>query len=582
MSVNVINNKGDFDQLFQNLDIVTNSSLEVSVIAKQIEFVCLSSKKDGEYTTWIIRDQSIESLNQFFGKLVNPVFIFDLKQTYKKTYPLGLILPIQSLDLMIASYVENSSVPGDLGSQAKLNLNQDLGALRVPNVSNDIFGDQMDTKSRGQLAKRMEVMLQLGSDYLDHLPPQLRSLWLDIENPIAVILAKMELGGVHLDRNKLQEVSTELINKAQVLETQIKQTLESPDVNLNSPQQLGVALTKIGFDLSKSTTKGGKVSVDKEVLDSLAVKDTTGIINQISEYRTLTKLSSTYTVNFLAQLDSTSRLHGEYDQVKVATGRLSSSNPNLQNIPIRNPEYGPLIRSCFTAKEGYVLVGADYSQFELRILAHFSGDPKLIEAFGLNQDIHARTASEIFVVPIEEVTKEQRRVGKTLNFALVYQQGVFATANQLGIDQKEAKTFIETYFVTFARVKPFVEEVLTFAKANNYVVTYLGRRRFFQNLDSPTVIIRKAEERAAFNAVLQGSNADLIKKAMIRIDHEIASNGLDAHLVLQVHDELVLEVRADQAEQVRQIVVAAMEDGQPLQVPIVVDSGIGANWRECR
>ncbi len=455
-----------------------------------------------------------------------------------------------------------------------------------------------------------EYLIQTYLFLQQNLPSQIFKLWQEIESPLSFVLAKIEKDGAYINKQSLQETDTQLTLKANQLQQEIlqkfNQILGSSEadptqktINLNSPAQLGQALKQGGYLLKE--TKTGKISTDRAVLEELLLTDENNLIQPILDYRTVAKLSSTYTQTFLQVLDENSRIHTQYNQLGSATGRISSNNPNLQNIPIRNPEYGPLIRSCFAAEKGNSLICADYSQIELRLLAHFCGDEVLTEAFALNQDIHQRTASEIFDVPLVSVTKQQRRLGKTLNFALVYQQGSFATAVQLGISQKEAAAFINKYFDKFSKVKPFIESTITKAKETGFVETLFGRRRHFQNLNSSMVMLRKIDERAAFNAVLQGSNADLIKKAMVQL-HQIFETGEtsslqtlskedkqvlsgskilnQAKMILQVHDELIIEAPTQIAKQVAKIVEEVMQLNQPLKVPILVEAGIGANWRD--
>jgi len=484
-----------------------------------------------------------------------------------------LNFPQNAVCMMLSGFVQNSSLQFDLLAQAQRNLEPEVLADLIEEF-NDV-NRKLNTQEREAI-----VSLFLAKRYFEIFDKKTLDLWQNIESPIAVILARMELNGVYIDKEKLKIVSDELETGAAQLQTEVLDLLDAPTLNLNSPSQLGTVLVERGFKLKK--TASGKISTDREVLEGLEVKDETGVIAKILEYRTLSKLFSTYTDSFLKLLDQNSRIHGTYNQVQAATGRLSSNNPNLQNIPIRNPKYGPLIRSTFSAPVERVIIAADYSQMELRLLAHFCEDPVLIDAFAQNQDIHTRTTSEIFEIPIDEVTKEQRRLGKTLNFALVYQQGPQATAKQLGIKTKEASTYIEKYFARFAKVKPFVEEVLENARKNGYVETYFGRRRYFENLNSGNDFLRKIDERAAFNAVLQGSNADIIKLAMINLEQRLKNEKLDAAIILQVHDELVLEATKNQAEMIKTTLIEEMEIKQPLKVPILVEAGIGQNWAEAK
>jgi len=315
------------------------------------------------------------------------------------------------------------------------------------------------------------------------------------------------------------------------------------------------------------------------VLEALAKEHI--IIPKILEYRQLSKLRSTY-VDALPKSISArdNRLHGEFNQATTATGRLSSSNPNLQNIPIRS-EVGRRIRKAFIPQDPTsYLLSADYSQIELRLLAHMCSDETLIDAFKKDQDIHARTSGEIFDVPIEQVTSEMRRIGKTLNFALVYQQGAFATGQDLGISTKEAQSFIDKYFARYPKVRGFLTDTIDEARKTGYVSTLWGRKRYFRFLNDRSDPVRKADERAACNAPIQGSAADLMKLAMIRLDKELTARKMKTKLILQVHDELVLEVPEDELDLAKEVVLKSMQMDQPLQLPLKVDLNVGKSWEK--
>ena len=510
-------------------------------------------------------------LNDFFKTSEAVFFVYDLKAFSKELSVLGINLPAKIYDILLGCYVKNSNDKNDFESIVESELEIDFTER---SEGNDLNFEQTTNTFLLQKAK---FSLQLGEKYLQEIKEPQLNLWKNIESPLAPILGQMEAVGVYIDNQKLKEISLELKTKSLEYEGKILEKLNDPSLNINSTKQLPESLIKAGFDLKKASSKG-KISTDKETLDNLKKDDPTGVISDILQYRTVSKLFSTFTESFLSQLDTNSRIHGIYSQAQVPTGRLSSNSPNLQNIPIKNPIYGPMIRSTFSSPEGFILVGADYSQFELRLLAHFSKDPVLLETFELNQDTHARTAAEIFEVPIEQVTLSQRRVGKTLNFALIYQQGPYATSIQLGIEQKEAKSYIEKYFTRFSKVKPYIEETIENARKNGYVQTLYGRRRYFKNLNSKMAIIRKADERAAFNALLQGSNADIIKIAMVNIHRRLEKESLPAKIILQVHDELVLECGQKYADTVKEILITEMQINQPLLVPIEVNAGSGKNW----
>ncbi|HEY9871700.1 MAG TPA: DNA polymerase, partial [Candidatus Obscuribacterales bacterium] len=348
--------------------------------------------------------------------------------------------------------------------------------------------------------------------------------------------------------------------------------------NINSTQQLQKVLFEELSLPVKTRTKSG-YSTDASVLESLRARHP--IVGKILDYRQLSKLRSTYVEALARQVSPRDgRLHGEFNQTGTSTGRLSSSNPNLQNIPIRT-DIGRRIRRAFIPGDpSCVLLSADYSQIELRLLAHMSGDETLIDAFNKDQDVHARTAMEIFDLPLSEVTSDRRRIGKTINFSLIYQQGAYSTGVDLGISTREAQAFIDKYFSRYPRVREFMNKTIEQARVTGYVKTLWGRRRYFSHLADRNEAVRRADERAACNAPLQGSAADLIKLAMIKLAGSLKERGLSGRLILQVHDELVLEVPRDELEETRNLVVEAMSLGQPLTVPLRVDVGVGATWMD--
>lgn len=503
---------------------------------------------------------SVEELKEFAGQ---KVFVYESKEVYK-LFENTLQAPT-FLDLKLAAYIDNSNLGFAWDDfQWRYSLEKF--------TKEDFGGDE-------NLAKLWHTQ-KVGEHFLDKLDSKLLELWQGLESPLARVLAVMEQNGIYIDESKLQEISDELAAETERLKIEIKKILNTPSLNLNSPLQLGPAL--VNFGLAIKAKGSGKIPTDKDTLESLIAIDVSGVVSKILDYRTVTKLNSTFAVSFLGKLDENSRIHGSFSQTGAATGRISSNSPNLQNIPIRHPKYGPLLRSCIAASSGKKLVSADYSQIELRLLAHFSGDETLLAAFANGEDVHQRTASEIFEVPLDQVTKEQRRVGKTLNFALLYQQGPQATGKQLGISTKEASKIVAKYFEKFTKVRPYLDSTLEFARKNGYVETLFGRRRYFDHINSSDGFMRSTDERAACNAPLQGSNADLIKRAMINLQTKIETENLPAKIILTVHDELVVEVDSDFAEKMRGIVVDQMNLGQPLKVSILVEAGVGDNWAEAK
>jgi DNA polymerase-1 len=401
-------------------------------------------------------------------------------------------------------------------------------------------------------------------------------LFYEVEMPLVEVLADMEWSGVRIDPKFLGGLSKELETKLAALEKEIHQMAGGP-FNIGSPKQLGeVLFERLKLTRGKKTKTGW--STDVEVLTKLAEEQP--VAARLLDYRSLAKLKSTYT-DALPKLihPQTGRLHTSFNQALTATGRLSSSEPNLQNIPIRTEE-GGRIREAFIPAEGNMLLSADYSQVELRILAHLAREAVLTESFEKGEDIHRRTASEIFGVFPEMVTAEMRRQAKTINFGIIYGMSDFGLAKALGIGRKEAQTFIDNYFARYPGVQVFMESKKEEARAKGYVTTLLGRRCAVAEIHSPNRNIRDYAERNAINYPIQGSAADIIKVAMVRIHERLGREGLQAKMVLQVHDELVFDVPQAELETVRELVRAEMEGAVELDVPLVVDIGVGRNWRE--
>ena len=406
--------------------------------------------------------------------------------------------------------------------------------------------------------------------------PALRKVYEEIELPTAQVLYEMERCGVLIDRDRLAAQSRELGLRINELE-QKAQELAGQPFNLGSPKQIGeILFGKLGLPVVKKTASGAP-STDEEVLEKLA--EDFPLPKLLLEHRGLSKLKSTYCDKLPAMADPQGRVHTHYGQAIAVTGRLSSSDPNLQNIPIRTAE-GRRIREAFIAPQGHRIVSADYSQIELRIMAHISGDSGLLDAFGKGEDIHRATASEVFGVPVGEVTSEQRRYAKVINFGLIYGMSAFGLASNLGIERDAAKTYMERYFLRYPGVAKYMEATRSLAKAQGYVETVFGRRLWLPEINSPNGPRRGGAERAAINAPMQGTAADLIKLAMIAVSHWLKAEQLGTKLIMQVHDELVLEVPDDEVERVRVRVPELMSSVAELKVPLLAEVGVGANWDE--
>lgn len=404
----------------------------------------------------------------------------------------------------------------------------------------------------------------------------MESLFYDIELPLTEVLAHMEMCGIKIDRNILEMLSKEMAGEMERICRRIY-TIAEEEFNINSPRQLSrILFDKIGLKPIRKTKTG--YSTDESVLTELAASHE--LPAEILNYRQIAKLKSTYVDALLSMVNpETGRIHTSFSQTVTATGRLSSSKPNLQNIPIRS-EMGQRVREAFVAEEGWILLAADYSQIELRILAHMSGDELLIESFRRGEDIHTRTASEVFNVPSERVTPEIRRRAKAINFGIVYGMSPYGLSSDIGISQEEAKRYIDNYFSSHQGVRRFIEETLSIARERGYVTTLFNRRRYIPELKSRDNNIRQFGERVAINTPIQGSAADIIKLAMINIHRRLNQEGLKGRMILQVHDELLFEIPEKEIKKIEKIVVQEMEGVVSLSVPLKVDIGMGSNWRE--
>jgi DNA polymerase-1 len=426
-----------------------------------------------------------------------------------------------------------------------------------------------------------DVTIQLKNHFLPILEKVgTKKLYDEIEIPLVPVLADMEKEGINLDVDFLKKMSVEMTAESQALEQKIYETA-GETFNLASPKQLGDVLfdkMKIGGAKQKKT-KTGQYATGEEILSYLA--NDNPIVKDILEWRQMVKLQSTYIDALPNQVDpKTGRVHTDYMQTVAATGRLSSNNPNLQNIPIRT-ERGRQIRKAFIARdENYTLVSADYSQIELRIIAALCGEENMIEAFKNNEDIHKSTAAKVFNVPIEEVTKEQRSHAKTVNFGIIYGVSAFGLSNQTNLSRKESAELIDAYYKTYPKLKSFISDQVDFARENGYVETISGRRRYLKDINSANAIVRGGAERNAVNAPIQGSAADIIKIAMINIHKKLKSENWQSKMLLQVHDELVFDVHNSELEKIQPMIKTEMENAFKMIVPLEVEIGMGKNWLE--
>ncbi len=529
------------------------------------------------------RDDVLSKLKPFFEDPTKVKLGHHLKHDAHVLANHGIALGGPCFDVMLESYVLNSvATRHDMDSTAA----KYLGMTTIP--YEDVVGkgakqiafNQVDVqRAAAYSAQEADVTLRLHEALWPELEsqPPLRAVYETIEQPLTPVLLRMERCGVLVDRELLAKQSGEL--KARMRELQQRAHGEAGgEFNVDSPKQLQeILFGKLGIPVARKTPTG-QPSTAEDVLEELAAAY--ALPRLILEYRSVAKLKSTYTDKLPLQIDAaTGRIHTSYQQAVAATGRLSSTDPNLQNIPIRTPE-GRRIRQAFIATPGHSLIAADYSQIELRIMAHLSGDPNLLRAFAEDRDVHQATAAEVFGVPLADVSADQRRSAKAINFGLMYGMSAFGLARQLGIARGEAQKYMDLYFERYPGVRRFMEETRRQAREAGFVETVFGRRLYLPDIRSRNQALRQYAERSAINAPMQGTAADIIKRAMIEVDAWLQSSRVPARLIMQVHDELVLEVQDSAMETLVGQLTTHMSRAAQLAVPLKVDVGVGLNWDE--
>jgi DNA polymerase-1 len=528
-------------------------------------------------------EQDLRPLAEVWGDPSVQVICHDAKLVYKTLAACGMPVGGVAEDTMLAAYLLDASQDDvRLEQVAEHVLGVVLPTQRalLGTGKTAIGFEAVSVEDATRHSGRASAAVLVAGDVLAGRLAQggLDGLWRDVELPLARLLARIEATGVRIDVAHLRGLAEKLGGELAALETRIQEMAGEP-INIGSPKQLGAFLfEKLGLRSERMKRNKTGFSVDHDVLD--AMREQHAIIGPILEHRELTKLKNTY-IDALPPLvnPATGRLHTSFRQAVAATGRLSSTDPNLQNIPIRS-ELGREIRRAFVADPGKVLVSADYSQIELRILAHLSGDPVLRRAFAEGIDVHTQTAAEVFGIPLDQVGPVERRVAKAVNYGLAYGQSDFGLARALDISREEARRHIERYFERFSTVRQFMEDVVARARKAGAAFTVLGRRRPIPGLGARDYRARSAAERIAQNTPMQGSGADIIKLAMLRVDRLLAERGFRAELLLTVHDELVLEVDVDQADELSPLLVAEMEGAFQLDVPLVVEVGRGPTWAD--
>ncbi|MDN5396023.1 MAG: DNA polymerase I [Chryseobacterium sp.] len=527
--------------------------------------------------------QTLEIFRPFFEKEDLLKIAHNLKFDYKILKQYDITVKGAMFDTMIAHYLLNPDGRHGMDYLSEVYLNyKPVSIETIIGKKGKNQGTFRDADLRTQTdyaAEDADITFQLYELFAPQLKKEnLEDLFFNIEMPLMEVLAKMELSGISLDEKWLAQESIDLENDLRQLETTIFE-ISGEEFNMNSPKQLGeILFEKMQLDPKAKKTKTGQYATSEDVLQKLSSKHE--IIKHILEYRTYQKLKSTYVDALPSQIDKQdSRVHTNFSQTTAATGRLASVNPNLQNIPIRTLR-GQQIRGAFVSGEGKKIISADYSQIELRLIAEISGEDNMIKAFQDGEDIHASTAAKLFKIPLEEVSKTQRSQAKTVNFGIIYGQGAFALAEQTGLSRTEAKQMIEAYFETYPKLKEYMAEQVSKARQIGYVETILGRKRHLKDINSNNFVVRGHAERNAVNAPVQGSAADVVKLAMIKIDKELEAQQLKTKMLLQVHDELVFESPIDEIEIASKLIKTEMERALETQVPLLVEVGVGNNWLE--
>ncbi|WP_309872875.1 DNA polymerase I [Chryseobacterium camelliae] len=527
--------------------------------------------------------QTLEIFRPFFEKEDLVKVAHNLKFDYKILRRYNITVKGAMFDTMIAHYLLNPDGRHGMDYLSEIYLGyKPVSIETIIGKKGKNQGNFRDADLRTQTdyaAEDADVTFQLYELFAPQLKKEnLEDLFFNIEMPLMEVLAKMELAGISLDEKWLAQESIDLENDLKQLEQKIFE-LSGEEFNVNSPKQLGeILFEKLQLDPKAKKTKTGQYATSEDILQKLAAKHE--IIQHILEYRTYQKLKSTYVDALPSQIEkSDNRVHTNFSQTTAATGRLASVNPNLQNIPIRTLR-GQQIRGAFVAGEGKKIISADYSQIELRLIAEISGEDNMIKAFQDGEDIHASTAAKLFNIPLDEVSKIQRSQAKTVNFGILYGQGAFALAEQTGLSRSEAKQMIEAYFETYSKLKAYMAEQVKKAREIGYVETILGRKRHLKDISSNNFVVRAHAERNAVNAPIQGSAADVVKMAMIKIQKELEKEKLKTRMLLQVHDELVFESPVDEVEVATNIIKMEMENAIETQVPLLVEVGVGDNWLE--
>ena len=561
--------------------IIKTVTREGNILDKRIKYIFLSV--DGK-KIYYVEENSIHKLEYIFTSNEIKKLGYNLKDDYIALKPYGIKLENIYFDITIAEYLIDSmsSTSYECSAIAMKYLTKKV-KTKEELLGKGVKAKKYQDLSFEELSSHISQIIDTVKNVMPIMEENLKESNMDgllyhVEMPLVEVLADMEYEGVKVDKEKLNELGSQFKEIIKKLESEIYK-ISGEEFNINSPKQLGVILfEKLGLPVIKKTKTG--YSTNAEVLDKL--KDQSPIIDKIIEYRQIVKLNSTYVEGLLSIINPIDeRIHSSFNQTITTTGRISSTEPNLQNIPVKL-EMGRNIRKVFISDKECKLVDADYSQVELRVLAHMSQDETMIDAFKHNEDIHTKTASQVFNVSMDEVTSKQRSDAKAVNFGIVYGKSDFGLSEDLNIPVKQAKEYIENYFNKYNKIKEFMDNIIEDASSNGYVTTILNRRRYIPEIKSSNFMLRNAGKRAAMNAPIQGSAADIIKIAMINVYKKLEENNLKSKLILQVHDELIVEAVDSEIDIVKKIVKDEMENAVCLDVNLDVDLNIGDSWYDTK
>ena len=590
-------NKIDKEAYLNNSKIIVKDFENISLPDKELVFYLNKKKSDDESkiikkdiiglglvekegTIAYIENPNNETLKKIFENENLDKIGYNLAEDYVMLKELGINLKNITYDIEVASYdIDPTNIKHSLNEISEQYLDIDIDSLIPQKTQLDLFStEETEFNPCGLYVYTILELYKLTKAKLEEA--NLLKLFNEIEIPLITVLGEIQFNGMHCDKDVLRNFGIELKNKINELTKEIYE-IAGEEFNINSPKQLGdILFEKLGIPSPKKKKKSGTYSTDVDTLEK--IKFVNPIVEKILEYRGLSKLNSTYVEGLIPTINpKDNRIHSYFHQTITATGRISSTEPNLQNIPARE-ELGRKIKQAFIAEDGYSFIDADYSQVELRVLASMSQDENMIRAFNNGEDIHREVASQVFNVPLEEVTKEQRSKAKAVNFGIVYGITGFGLAEQIGVSRKEAQNYIDNYLMKFSKVDEYMHDVVSKAKKDGYVETLFGRRRYISELQSSNFMVREFGKRAAMNTPIQGTAADIMKIAMNNVYKELQESKLDAKIVLQVHDELLIEVKDEDIEKAETILKRNMENAFKLNVPLKVDTNVAKTWYDVK